>query len=101
LLFDSNLSAQHIYYFYAGFIFWVGNLLSVNGRVDRLTQVTSTIGESYAPIDVETPSGRWSPGSEPETPFQDEFEIVPRINRRLRRIIEEGEEVKKVTCDFS
>jgi len=100
-LFDSNFESPPLYYFYAGCVFLVGYLRAVNGRIDQLAQVTSTIYEPYAPIDVITPSARWSPGSEPSPPPEPEIEIVPRINRRLRRIIDEGESRKRMTCDLS
>ncbi|GET44217.1 hypothetical protein [Microseira wollei] len=101
-LIDSDFASPSVYYFYASCNFLVGNLRAVNGRVDQLAQVTDTIGEPYAPIEVITPSSRWSPGSQPSPPPpEQEIEIVPRINRRLRRIIEEGEDRERMTCDFS
>ncbi|WP_226586749.1 hypothetical protein [Microseira wollei] len=101
LLFDSDFEDPPLYYFSAGFNFLVGDLRSVNDRIDQLAQVNSTIYEPYAPIDVITPSGTWSPGSEPLPPPEQEIEIVPRINRRLRRIIAERESRERMTCDLS
>jgi hypothetical protein len=100
-LFDGNVEDPSIYYSYTSFTFLVGNLRTVNGRVDRLAVVTNSVGDPYSPIDVITPSGRWEPGSESSPPPEQEFEIVPRINRRLRRIIEEREERETVSCDLS
>jgi ABC-type transporter Mla subunit MlaD len=101
LLFDSNFEDPPLYYLYTSFTFSVRDLRTVNGRVDRLARVTNSIDEPCTPIDVITPSGSWSPDFEPSPPLEQEFEIVPIINRRLRRIIEEREERERMSCDLS